>query len=250
MITVCKIWYNVAMAFMLMSLLNTHRYDEAGNRVSIALDNANGVLDCIASFLPRRGLLLTVANDPFDFADNDEKLRVVSESFIKTGLPFARYAALDDRNKSDAEALVKSADLIILSGGKCLCQNKFFDGIGLKRLLKNHRGLTVGISAGAMNLCTTVANFPEEKIDLAEPRWFAGMGFFDGIVIPHFDGETAKYQFDCGEIDIVNDYILPMSFGHEFIGLNNDSYIVVDNCGGVSYRGEACKISDGRITRI
>lgn len=69
---------------------------------------------------------------------------------------------------------------------------------------KSHKGLTIGVSAGAMNLCKTVANFSEEKSDLSDPIWFDGMGLFGGV-IPHFDGKTAKCQFDCEDIDIVGD---------------------------------------------
>lgn len=238
------------MAFILASMLNTHIRDELGNRVSIALDNENGILDNIKRFVPRADKLVIVANNPTDHDDNDVKLEAVRESFDKTGINFTRAFALDDRNKRAAKEIVDGADLIILSGGKCLCQNKFFGEIGLKKLLENHKGLTIGVSAGAMNLCKTVANFPEEEIDLSEPRRFAGMGFFDGVVIPHFDGEEQRYQFDCGELDIVNDFILPMSRDSDFIALPNGSYILIDNDGAIEYYGDVYKISGGHVTKF
>lgn len=238
------------MAFILASLLKTHIRDDSGNRVSVALDNENGILDNIKRLVPHIGKLVIVANDPSDYDDNDAKLNTVRESFDKTGMKFTTAVALDGRNASAAKEIVCGADLVILSGGKCLCQNKFFAEIGLKELLRNHKGLTIGVSAGAMNLCRTVANFPEEEIDLSEPRWFSGMGFFDGVVIPHFDGQTQSYQFDCGELEIVRDYILPMSNESDFIGIPNGAYILVENDGAVGYYGNVCKISNGRVAGL
>lgn len=238
------------MAFILASLLKTHYYEDSGDRVAVALENENGVLDEIKRFLPNTDSLVVVANDPLDFEDNDEKLDVTAKSFIKTGMPFKRATALDERNKSAAEKIIGEASMIILSGGKCWRQKRFFDDIDLKRLLKSNKGLTVGVSAGAMNLCKTVANFPEEQCDLNDPTWFDGMGFFGGIVIPHFDGETAKYQFDCGEIDIVGDYIFPMSHKHDFLGIPNGSFITVDDNGKEVYHGDIYSVSKSIVTKI
>lgn len=238
------------MAIMLMSLLNAYRHDQTNKRVPTALNNDFGVLDNVTALLPRAGKLVTVANDPRTFEDNDDALAAFRAGFELSGIRFGSAVALDDRNKTSAEDIIKDADLIILCGGKCPKQMRFFNEIGLKKLLENHKGLIIGISAGAMNLCGTVANFPEETSDLSEPRWLDGMGFFDGIVIPHFDGDAMRYQFDCGEVSILDEYILPMSMGREFIGLTNDSYIVISGDGGISYHGKVYKISDGRITRF
>ena len=237
------------MAFILASLLRTHIYDENGNRVPVAFYDENGILQTIKTFLPKTDSLVVVANDPFDFADNDQKIFTVAQSFTMAGMPFNRSTVIDERNKTAAADVIKTADLIILSGGKCLRQNNFFNEINLKSLLNAHRGIIIGVSAGAMNLCKTVANFPEEQCDLTEPRWFDGMGLYGGIVIPHFDGETPAYQFDCGDIDPVRDYVLPMSNTADFIGLPNGSFVTVDG-GAVSYHGDIYKISKGEVTKI
>lgn len=238
------------MAFILMSFLKTHIKDGFGNRVPVALDNENGISANIMRLLPRTDKLVIVANDPYDFEDNDDKLKTVSDSFEKTGVKFKSAVFLDDRNKDGAEEILVGADLIILSGGKCFCQNRFFEKIGLKKLLKDQTGLTVGVSSGAMNLCKTVANFPEEESDLTDPRWFDGLGFFDGIVIPHFDGQTKTYQLDCGAVDVARDHILPMSCEKDFIGLSNSSYIVIENDGKIGYYGDIYKISKGCVTKL
>lgn len=237
------------MTFILASLLRTHYYDDAGDRVAVELVNENGIADEIKRLVPSADSLVTVANDPLDFADNDEKLKVTAESFDMAGMKFKRAISLDARNKADAEKIISAASLIILSGGKCWRQKRFFDEIELKRLLKSRQGLTIGVSAGAMNLCGTVANFPEEKIDLNDPTWFDGMGFFDGVIIPHFDGETGQYQFPSDEIDIIGDYVMPMSRERDFIGIPNGSFIIVAH-DKITLRGDIYSISRGSIKKI
>ena len=239
------------MVIFLTSILRTHYYDENGNRVPIALFDGNGILTNIRKRLKHTNRLVVVANNQFDSEDNDQKLAVVGESFRLTGLNFKETIAIDARNKLSAREIVSGADLVILSGGKCVCQAEFFDEIKLKDILTRFDGIVIGVSAGSMTLCKSVVNFPEETADLQHPRWLNGMGIVDEeIIIPHYDGETDSYQFPCDDFDIAKDYILPMSHGHEFTALPNDSYILIESDGQKQYFGVAYRIKDGKTTKI
>lgn len=238
------------MVLFLTSLLRTHYYSEDGKRIPVALVDENGVLSNIRRYLKRTERFVFVANDPDDVEDNDDHLDVGRKSFGLAGLDFKEYIALDSRNKQNAREIVSGADIIILGGGKCVCQAEFFKAIELKSILKSYDGIVIGVSAGAMNLCGTVANFPEEPKDVSEPRRLLGLGFSDDIIIPHFDGENNAYQFPCEEFDIAKDYILPMSFEHDFIGLPNGSYIIVDEKGRKEYFGDVYSISKGESNKL
>ena len=89
---------------------------------------------------------------------------------------------------------------------------------------------------------------PNEATQAAidEPRWLDGLGLYNGIIIPHFDG--VFYQFQL-EFDTVQEYILPMSDWHDFIAIPNLSYILVDENGEKIY-GDAYKISKRKVTKI
>lgn len=237
------------MVIFLTSLLRTHYYDDNGRRVPVALYDENGVLTNIRKHLRRAGRLVVVANDSDDAEDNDDKIATVCESFRLAGVEFKESIMLDGRNGNNASELVSGADIVLLSGGKCVCQNKFFNRIGLKNILERYDGIVIGVSAGAMNLCATVANFPEEKSDLHEPRWLIGMGFVTDIVIPHYDGESESYQFPCDDFDIAKDYILPMSKERDFIGLPNGSYIMIDG-GEKRYCGDVYAIANGKTNKL
>ncbi len=195
-----------------------------------------------------RRLVVYVANDPSDFEHNDMTAPPVFEGLKLSGLDFDEKIILDSRNEKNAERILSDADLIILGGGKIICQREFFERIRLGKILETYDGLAIGVSAGAMNLCKTVANFPEEKSDIGQPMWVDGLGFFDGIIIPHFNGETLTYQIPCEELDVVNDYVLPMSKGRTFIGIPNLSYILIDG-DEISMHGIMYRISNGKVAR-
>ena len=237
------------MAIMLTSILPTHYKDEEENYYPIALDDNNGLLSNIQKYVSKYERLVLVANDPYNEEKSDEKLPILKESFRLSGMDFREVIALDHRNMDRAEEILRTADIIILSGGKIVCQKEFFDKINLSKILREHKGLTIGISAGTMNLCETVANFPEEPDDLNDPRWVKGLGLHNEIIIPHYDGETNEYQLGYCEIDIVNDYILPMSKGKRFLAIPNYSYVLIDG-EEKKYYGDMYEIIDGITTKI
>ncbi|MCH5351479.1 MAG: Type 1 glutamine amidotransferase-like domain-containing protein [Clostridiales bacterium] len=237
------------MTIILSSILATHYYDEEGIKCPQPLSDDNGILTELTSRLTKHGRVVYVANDPFDTEHNDLSAPPVFKGLALSGLDFKEKILLDERNASEAASIILEADLVILSGGKILCQRDFFDRIKLGEILKKYDGLVVGVSAGAMNLCKTIFNFPEETGDVGSPLWVDGLGFYDKIIIPHFDGETKSYQLPCDEIDIVNDYIFPMSNGKTFIGIPNLSYILIDK-GNATIRGTAYSITDGKVKRI
>lgn len=238
------------MALILASYLNTHTKDELGNRIAHPINDENKILTNIKKFVKNTNRVVYIANNPNNIEENDLRIQPLFESLDQSGLIFKEKILLDKRNCKHYKEILAGADLLILSGGKCLCQNKFFRKIKLKKFLKNYKGLAIGISAGTMNLCKIVANFPEEIADLKEPRWLKGLNLFDGIIIPHFDGEAVKYQIECEEIDLINDYVLPMSNKKDFIGIPNGSYILINNKCEAEYFGVMYNISKGKVEKM
>ena len=238
------------MILFLTSRLNTYMIDKDGNKQTIPLENVSRVLDNIKKYLNGTNRIVYVANDPNNVLENEEKIKNIIDSFSLAGIEFNEKILLEARNKKDAKNIILGADIVILSGGKILCQNKFFRSIRLKNILKRFNGIVIGISAGTMNLCKTVYNFPEEKADIKERKWVKGLGFYDKIIIPHFDGETNTYQIECEEVDVAGDYILPASHKKEFLGIPNGSYILIDNNKNVSFFGEMYAIENGVTKKI
>lgn len=234
------------MAFILTSFLHAYTEDESGVRYANEIEDTNLILTNIKKFLNGTDKIVFVANDRYAFIKNDQKAMAVFGGFKKSRIDFKKKVILDNRNKQNSKEILEDANLIILSGGKCFRQINFFNEIGLKEILANFKGLVIGVSAGSMNLCETVENFPEEIEDINEPRWLTGLGLCDDIVIPHFEGKTKSYQFDV-PIKVVENYVIPASLYKTFVGLDNDAYILVDNDGNKKYYGNACHIENGKV---
>lgn len=235
------------MTIMPTSRLDTYKVNEQGEKMTLALTNYNELLTNLKKAIKGTNRIVVIANDPYNNEENDTRFQVVFESFKLTGFDFKEKVVLDARNASDAKNILLGADVIILSGGKVLCQNKFLKVIKLKRILKNYEGLVIGISAGTMNLCKKVANFPEELCDLKEKRWIKGLGFHDDIIIPHFDG--VSYQIECEEVDVVKDFVLPSSYKHTLLGFPNGSYVLIDHEKKVTYFGDMYTIEKGEVKK-
>jgi|GEM_PF-1037613 len=234
---------------ILASSFNSSARDENDNQISHVIPDFNNFLSNIKKYTPSFNRVVIVANDPTAFEINDMRGGLLFKSLEMSGLKFKQQIILDDRNKKDATAIINGADVIFLSGGKLGCQLEFFAEIGLRDIMKNHKGLFIGGSAGAMNLCETVFEYPEFPEDIdnrTEEKYFIkGLGFHNEILIPHFDIDTMTLGHTEG-IDVVKDYILPKSHGREFIAFPDDSYILLDG-GRANYFGTFYKVKDGSI---
>lgn len=216
--------------FVLASMLSTYTVNEFDVKMPIAMQNENGVLDAIKDNLSGTNLCLIIANDPNNYEKNDEKCAIFTESLEKAGLKFNQTLVLDNRTKELAPLNIKRANLILLQGGKIICQNEFLKEIRFADRLKFSNAVVIGVSAGAMNLTKEVYNFPETRQELTEMREIKGLSFYDKIIIPHFDGDNLNYQLPLDDnIDPVKDYILPYSNKKSLLGLPNGSFVLVKN---------------------
>ena len=238
--------------FFLCSSFNTNEWFD-GVRTPVVIQDDNLFVTNLKKHIPGYNRVVIIANNQFDHETNDYKSGIVFESLDMTGLKFKEKFILDSRNKKDAREIIMGADLLMLSGGKLVCQLELFHEINLKELIdENDRCVVMGGSAGAMNLCEVVLDFPESSMEVdgrvGDEYFLKGLGFHNEIIVPHFDGTTKynkKYEFD---IDIMGDYILPLSKGKEFIAYDDDSYIMTDGI-RPQYFGTFYTIRDGEITR-
>lgn len=234
--------------YVLTSYIHSHEKDENGVRYPIVMENPFGLIDLIGNNIGDRKRIVYVANDPENVEENDERCRVFFRSLEMSGMAFDEYIMLDCRNESYAKEIILGADFVMLAGGRILRQKAFFERIHLKELLKDTHALIVGMSAGAMNMCETVFNFPEDHESWDEERVVCGMGICDKILIPHYDCREDNYILDCEGIDVMKDYILPFSHEKQLLGLGNDSYITIFD-GKECIVGDYVIINNGKIAK-
>ncbi len=233
---------------ILTSKLDLYEKDEEGLRHPHHFGNKNGILDLLEKEILKRENLLYISSVEDDFDAIDMYFEPFKKSFEMT-LPFKNYVVLDGRNMTDAERLVESADFIFLAGGHVPTENKFFKKIGLKKLLKKSNAVILGCSAGTMNCEKTVWCPPElegESLDPKFKKYFSGLGYTDLKILPHYD-DYEGLMLD-GK-NYLKDIVMPDSFAHEIIAINDGSYILLKD-GVTTIFGETYMLKNGKSIEI
>ena len=124
------------------------------------LNPANHFVERLRKHLPRPCRVLDLCSDPEGWEITDYYGALTKQSLENADIPVEQFDTLDSRNEQQAAELIRRADLLILAGGHVPTQNRFFQKIGLRELLRRFHGVFVGISAGSMNTATVPTTLP------------------------------------------------------------------------------------------
>ncbi len=219
-----------------------------GKRYPSRLLEANGLLNHIQAVWKKNSRVMIISGSPTDYDKNDSVLFCLSGAFTLSDLSASEVVMCDERNREIIERL-SEMDVLVLAGGHVPTQNRFFNRIRLRKLLKSYGGLVIGISAGSMNSAETVYAQPElegEALDPAYLRFLPGLGLTETMLLPH-------WQYVRGTVldglRVCEDITLPVSRGRCFYAIPDGTYLLIEN-GRETLHGEACRIRDGVIERI
>lgn len=212
------------------------------------LNPENSFIDNLFSCLPAHPRCLFICSAPDDPGFTDRVSREMAAAFQEAGMEFSRLYKLDRRNQKDAQMLIWKSDFIILSGGHVPTQNKFFQEIGLKEMLKNYQGVILGISAGTMNAATRVYAQPEEAGESVPEfkRFMSGLGITHVNVLPHYQ-QVKDYLLDGRRL--YEDITFADSIGEEFFVFVDGTYLLIED-GQTTLYGEAYYLRDGNMEQI
>jgi dipeptidase E len=213
------------------------------------LNPANHFIDALRSRFPNPCRALDLCSDPEDWEKMDFYAAFTRKMLEKAGFVFERFLTLDGRNEDHAAKLVRESNLMILSGGHVPTQNRFFEKIRLRDLLKSCEGVVLGISAGSMNSADEVYAQPEEEGEAVDPayrRFLPGLGLTKTNLLPHYQ-ENKDDVLDGRRI--YADIACPDSMGRTFYAIPDGSYLLID-AGKEELRGEAYMVRDGVLRQI
>lgn len=213
------------------------------------LNRANGFAEEFLRVVPQPCRCTYVCSDPDDYEAADKYGGLMKQILVGTGVELASYDLLDGRNIGQAENLVKNSDVLVLTGGHVPTQNRFFQQIGLKKLLQGFDGIIIGISAGTMNCAEVVYAQPEEPGEATDPdyqRFLPGLGLTRVMMVPHYQ-MTKDYMLDG--MRLYEDITFTDSYGRRIYVLVDGSYLYIRD-GVEELRGEAYLIQDGRMRQI
>lgn len=224
-------------------------YKENGRRFPSTLDQSNHFLEILMQYWPQNPKCLIISSDPDNEDVNDSIKSMFIESFKMSHVSLSQIDICDRRNEDTLADTIYDYNILILSGGHVPTQNKFFNRIHLKELLKSYEGIVIGISAGTMNCADVVYAQPEldgEAIDPNYKRYLDGLDLTTINVLPHFQ-EIKDLTLDG--LRVVEDISLEDSKIRPFYALVDGSYIFVDDNKATLY-GEAYYFNDGVVTKV
>lgn len=218
-------------------------------RESNQLNPANSFVEELKNCLKPKARALFVCSDPNLHEGTLHFAEAVRSAMEDAGFSFPSFEILDGRNRENAKELIGSAEFIILAGGHVPTQNRFFQDIKLRDLLRGFVGVILGISAGSMNASETVYAQPEEEGEAIDPnyrRFLPGLGLTGVQILPHYD--STRHDVLDG-LRVFEDIAYPDSMGRCFYAMVDGSYLLIRN-GREVLHGEAFRIRDGVLTRV
>ena len=186
-----------------------------------------------------RKSLAFIASCPYGHEKTDFYKHGQTAWFRNIGIEFENVFAIDDR-KSQAQCIeeVKNASVIFLMGGITLLQIEFLQKNKLIPVLKQHNGVIMGLSAGAINMA--VNSFYSADSDQSRSHIYKGIGLADISIEPHFSLDNK---------DLLNNEILPFSDMIDIYAICDNGAIVVSD-DKREYYGDVYLISKGEIEKI
>ena len=164
-------------------------------------------------------------------------------------MEYSDFRVLDRRTQKDAQMLIWKSDFIILAGGHVPTgQNRYFQEIGLKELLRNYQGVVLGISAGTMNAAERVYAQPEETGESVPEfnRFLPGLGITRFNVLPHY--QQVKDDLLDGR-RLYEDITFADSWGEHFYVFVDGTYLLIED-GKTTLCGEAFLLRNGVMKKI
>lgn len=220
-----------------------------GSRKVDGLDGKNGFVDKLRAEWKQDSKCLMIAASPENYEGNDEMTGFFENAVKRSRLSVSGFDLWDGRTMAVTKDMLDSYDVIFLGGGHVPTQNRFFGRLGLRELIRDFKGIIIGISAGTMNSADVVYAQPElpgESVDPEYHRFLTGLGLTKTMILPHY--QMVK-DFELDGKRLYEDITFEDSHGRRFLVLPDGSYLMKKD-GLETVWGEAYEVRDGHMEKI
>ncbi|MDF2802548.1 MAG: peptidase E-like protein [Anaerocolumna sp.] len=166
----------------------------------------------------------------------DNYCKQIIKMFADYDIHFDNTQVIDSRVEAEtARHLIQAADVLWLSGGDTIAQYNYIKSYGLIPFIKKRDGITIGMSAGSINMTETAIcsiTCEHDKLEIYE-----ALGMVKINIEPHFDDSN------------ITDEILGLSKEYTIYGMCDDSVIIFDE-NKVSYLGDVYKIVNENVEHM
>ena len=169
------------------------------------------------------------------YEKTDKYFQYFLNMFKEVGIHFSEVCVVDGRMSiSEVQKTVMEADVIWLSGGDTPTQFGYLKSYGLIPFIREHKGVVIGMSAGAINMaktavCTLTCEHDKQEI-------YEALGLVDFSVEPHLDKDN------------ISEELLALSKEHSLYGICDEGAIIcTDN--NLLFLGDIFLLENGYVTK-
>lgn len=164
----------------------------------------NGFTDdfirCVKEYYNNNGSFVFIASDFAGHSKTDSYLNKFLSMFRNNGIVFNEVRVIDDRiTKEKAVQYIEKADIIWIAGGDTLKQISYLKEYNLIPVLQSREGITIGMSAGAINMAKRVVLAKDIDDNIPELAIYDGIGVVDINIEPHLDPANEEHMKDVYE---------------------------------------------------
>lgn len=178
-------------------------------------------IKCVKQYYCKNGSFVTIASDFAAHSKTDKYQDAFLSMFRNNGIEFSEDYAIDDRvTKEKAQQYIMEADVIWISGGDTLKQIAYIKEYYLIPVLQNRHGLTIGMSAGSINMAKRVVLARDIDDNVPKLSIYDGIGLVDINIGPHLGAASEKHM---KEIEEASQYATIYGiYDNTFISIVND----------------------------
>lgn len=177
-------------------------------------------IKCIKEYYVNAGCIVFVASDFTSHSTTDKHVKIFLDMFKNNNIIFNEFHVVDDRlTQKESLQYIEKADIIWLSGGDTLMQIKYLKNYNLISFLQNRDGITIGMSAGSINMAKRVVLAKDMEDNIPELSIYDGIGLVDINIEPHLDSSSENHLNEIWEASQFS----------TIYGLNDNSFIKIVN---------------------
>lgn len=164
----------------------------------------NGFTDdfirCIREYYNNEGSFVFIASDFEQHSITEKYMNIVLRMFESNVITFDEHYIIDSRTLfEDAVKYIEKADIVWISGGDTLKQINYLKEYNLIQTLQCREGITIGMSAGAINMAKTVVLAKDANDNIPELSIYSGIGLVDINIEPHLDFVSEEHRKEIYE---------------------------------------------------
>jgi len=157
-------------------------------------------IQCVKDYYHNNGSFVFIASDFAGHSKTDRYTDGFISMFRDNGIVFNEVHVIDDRiTQEKAVQYIEKADIIWISGGDTLKQIAYLKEYNLIGVLQRREGITIGMSAGSINMAKRVVLAKDINDNIPELAIYDGIGLVDINIEPHLDSASEEHMKDIYE---------------------------------------------------